>query len=201
MKVLMIDIETTGLSMADDLLEVGLVLATERLHVIDTFTVVVGATAERLEQMALFVRDMHHGTGLWEDCLTSTVTEEEAHLEALRWLNRQEIDPDEVILAGGAGFDHFDRPFLRAHGWHSFLNRLHYGSLDVSPMRRMLQLVHPDAVIDFDGGGYSRDIEHRALSDAHNALRQAQIYAEVMRLGWDLLVTAEKALGPRKDVS
>ena len=146
-----------------------------------------------LEGMDPFVQEMHRTTGLWDEALASTMGEDGAQAAVKAWLDDRA--PEEVLMPGGCGFEHFDRHFLKVHGWTDLIGRLHYGSIDVSPTRRLLQTVWPGAEVPFDGGEYG-PLPHRALPDAHHALRQAQVFAEALRFGWQFLGAAGQALGP-----
>lgn len=191
MTLLFIDLETTGLDpLLDQMLEIGLVLADDEFHEIDHLSVVVHAGLSCLNDMDPIVQEMHRSTGLWDEVLASNIGEDGAQAIVKAWLPAT----DGVIMPGGSGFDHFDRGFLKAHGWTDLLSRLHYGSVDVSPTRRLITMVDPEFEWTFRGDGYGPP--HRALADAADALHQAAVYAEFLRFGKQFVQAAGQALGP-----
>ena len=78
-----IDLETTGLHEASDLiLEIGALVTTSDLEVLDTLNLVVNRSEEDLARMSDRVREMHESSGLIEDVRRSTIKQEEAQ----KWL-------------------------------------------------------------------------------------------------------------------
>ena len=75
-----IDVETTGIIPQDGkLLSVGIIAIDDQLNAVDDFEINIHADAESLELLCdKYVKQMLHKSGLWNSCIKSEITLEEA---------------------------------------------------------------------------------------------------------------------------
>lgn len=167
-RTLWLDFETTGLDPRNDWpLEVGAVVADERLHEIAHFHALVKITsvptiANRCDKV---VYDMHTENGLF-DALTRSVDAADPGLvdRQLRAFIDRHFEGAGRIVVGGAnpGFD-----ISVAEQWFPhFAERLHYRKLDVRTMGRIMRDLNLGETAPLFG------THHRALDDARHALAE-----------------------------
>ena len=129
--LLWLDIETTGLSEHEDLLlEVGLVLTDDNLHVVASKSVVVGYNGIRDLMTSEFVIKMHEANGLLDAVDRSPTTALHAEQILLEWVERHKATG---LYMAGSGV-HFDRCWLTR--WMPTLVRVfHYRNFDLTTLR------------------------------------------------------------------
>lgn len=132
---LFVDLETTGLTDDDHLLEVAVIGADSDLNELFTYDSVVQPKQSTFDRLADndVVWDMHSRNGLLTELTRHTgqlptVTVVESKLCAL--VDEYSDASVTVCLAGG-GVSHFDAHYLSAH-MPALTKRMHYRSLDVS---------------------------------------------------------------------
>lgn len=127
------DVETTGLEDDATVLEIGLVLTSPRLEVLDTFHRVLKATDADVRKMNAVVHRMHTQNGLIDAALASTVTLDDAEQDACKWL--WPLTPaGEVPLCGSSV--HFDRKML-ARDLPRVEAHTKYRNIDVSSLTEL----------------------------------------------------------------
>ena len=160
----------TGLDPAvDELVEVAVVITDYDLAPVDEgFQVVIKPSAEALEQMNDFVRDMHATSGLL-DQLETGMDLAEAEAQVLSYIQQFVPDAQSAPLAGNTIGT--DRMFLQKYMplVHEYL---HYRNIDVSTIKELSKQWFPKAYYqspDKNGG-------HRALADILESIRELAYY-------------------------
>lgn len=136
-----IDCEMTGLDVSTDaLIEVACLVTDSELNVLgDGVSVVIRPSAQAIEGMGDFVRNMHTTSGLIND-LDAGVTMEEAQATVLAYVRAHVPVAGKAPLAGNTvGMDRQflerDMPELMAH--------LHYRVVDVSSLKELVRRWYP----------------------------------------------------------
>lgn len=160
----------TGLDSAvDELVEVAVVITDYDLGPVDEgFQVVIKPSAEALEQMNDFVRDMHATSGLL-DQLESGLDLAEAEAQVLSYIQQFVPDAQSAPLAGNTIGT--DRMFLQKY-MPLVHEHLHYRNIDVSTIKELSKQWFPKAYYqspDKNGG-------HRALADILESIRELAYY-------------------------
>ena len=165
-----VDCEMTGLDpVVDELVEVAVVITDYDLAPVDEgFQVVIKPSAEALEQMNDFVRDMHATSGLL-DQLESGLDLAEAEAQVLSYIQQFVPDAQSAPLAGNTIGT--DRMFLQKY-MPLVHEHLHYRNIDVSTIKELSKQWFPKAYYqspDKNGG-------HRALADILESIRELAYY-------------------------
>ena len=173
-RIVWIDCEMTGLSLANDaLIEVAALVTDFELNQLgDGVDLVIKPPAEALEQMDDFVRDMHTTTGLLAD-LDHGIDMDEAQAQVLDYVREWVPEARRAPLGGNTvgtdrGFLARDMPELEAH--------LHYRIIDVSSIKELSRRWYPRAYFNSPkkAGG------HRALADIRESIAELRYYREAV---------------------
>ena len=176
MKLIWLDLETTGLNPETDaILEVAAFEATlekpfDVRKVYDTVLCWPLASMPSL-LMDPFVRNMHTKNGLLDACGVSLVTVKSAELDLLRLIPvTANKDDDAVVLAGSS--IHFDHSFITRHmpELNKRFSHRHYDVSAVSMFARSLGMPR-----------LPKTEAHRAAQDCLNSIAQAKAVAEWFR--------------------
>lgn len=170
MKLIWLDIETTGLNPeTDTILEVAAFEATlERpFDVTKLYDTVLEFHRPANDMFHPIVREMHTKNGLWEACDLSCVGVASAELDLLR---RISDDEDKAVLAGSSV--HFDHSFIRQHmpKLNARFSHRHYDVSAVSLFARSLGMPK-----------LPKTEAHRAAQDCLNSIAQAKAVSEWFR--------------------
>ena len=173
-RIVWIDCEMTGLSLANDaLIEVAALVTDFELNQLgDGVDLVIKPPAEALEQMDDFVRDMHTTSGLLTD-LDHGIAMDEAQAQVLDYVREWVPEARRAPLGGNTvgtdrGFLARDMPELEAH--------LHYRIIDVSSIKELSRRWYPRAYFNSPkkAGG------HRALADIRESIAELRYYREAV---------------------
>ncbi len=173
-RIVWIDCEMTGLSLANDaLIEVAALVTDFELNQLgDGVDLVIKPPAEALEQMDDFVRDMHTTSGLLAD-LDHGIAMDEAQAQVLDYVREWVPEARRAPLGGNTvgtdrGFLARDMPELEAH--------LHYRVIDVSSIKELSRRWYPRAYFNSPkkAGG------HRALADIRESIAELRYYREAV---------------------
>jgi oligoribonuclease len=173
-RIVWIDYEMTGLSLANDaLIEVAALVTDFELNQLgDGVDLVIKPPAEALEQMDDFVRDMHTTSGLLAD-LDHGIAMDEAQAQVLDYVREWVPEARRAPLGGNTvgtdrGFLARDMPELEAH--------LHYRVIDVSSIKELSRRWYPRAYFNSPkkAGG------HRALADIRESIAELRYYREAV---------------------
>ena len=169
-----IDCEMTGLDTVNDaLIEVACLVTDAELNVLgDGVSVIIRPSAEAIDAMGDFVRNMHTTSGLIND-LDAGLTMEEAQRQVLEYVRTHVPVAGKAPLAGNTvGMDKMfldrDMPELMAH--------LHYRVVDVSSLKELVRRWYPRVFFQAPAktGG------HRALGDIEDSIRELRYYRETV---------------------
>jgi oligoribonuclease len=173
-RIVWIDCEMTGLSLAHDaLIEVAALVTDFELnqlgHGVD---VVIKPPVEALAQMDDFVRAMHTTSALL-DALDQGTTMTDAQDQVLSYVREHVPEPGKAPLGGNTvgtdrGFLARDMPELEAF--------LHYRVIDVSSIKELSRRWYPRVYFNapVKSGG------HRALADIRESIAELRYYREAV---------------------
>jgi oligoribonuclease len=170
-----VDTETTGLDFDHDLLlEVGMVITTDDLEVIDSRYYVIKTPRWKLRRMIPFVRDMHTKSGLLEVLRMKAVPVPMrlAELEFIDFMVQHEA-PLVATMAGSSV--HFDRRFLDKF-MPDLAVRFGYRILDVSSIREVVKRWLPHVHKAYMDSVRGNDAKHRTLDDCFDSIAQLRYY-------------------------
>ncbi|MBK8869433.1 MAG: oligoribonuclease [Actinomycetales bacterium] len=169
-RIVWIDCEMTGLSLAADaLVEVAALVTDYELNQLgDGVDVVIKPPAEALTQMDPFVVDMHTSSGLLAE-LDTGVTMAEAQARVLSYIREWVPEPRKAALAGNSVGT--DRAFL-TRDMPELESWLHYRVIDVSSIKELARRWYPRAYFNapVKCGG------HRALADVRESIAELRYY-------------------------
>lgn len=164
MKFAVLDLETTGHSHTDEILQVGLVIVTEELEVVETFSSFVRPAVP----IPAFITQL---TGIDDALVADAPDLQEVFVHLIPLLD------DAVLVAHNVGFDAgFLNQALDAYGYHTFAGR----RLDTI---ELLRILYPSITTYQLGAvtemfGISHDHHHRADSDA---MATALLFIEIVQ--------------------
>ena len=173
-RIIWIDCEMTGLSLARDaLVEVAALVTDFELNQLgDGVDVVIRPPDEALEQMDDFVRDMHTTSGLLTE-LEQGMPLADAEQRVLEYVREHVPDPRKAPLGGNTvgtdrGFLARDMPELEQH--------LHYRVIDVSSIKELARRWYPRVYFNAPkkSGG------HRALADIRESIAELRYYRQAV---------------------
>jgi oligoribonuclease len=173
-RMVWIDCEMTGLSLADDaLIEVAALVTDSELNVLgEGVDVVIRPPDGALESMPEVVRLMHTASGLLDE-LAGGTTLAEAERMVLEYIRAHAPEPGRTPLCGNSvatdrGFLARDMPELEKH--------LHYRIIDVSSVKELARRWYPRAYFNSPEKGGS----HRALADIRESIAELRYYREAV---------------------
>jgi oligoribonuclease len=174
--LLFIDLETTGSNVEhDNIIEIGAILTTTNLDLIDDFTTVVDPSDEALGRMMRndIVREMHTVNGLLDVVLKGVGTKpHQAAADMLNFLRRNDAPEGRTVLAG-SGVGHFDRRFIDAY-MPPVAHYLRYWCIDVGVIRRAHEMWTGSTLTSVNDTK-----THRALDDARLHLEEARAFRDL----------------------
>ncbi|AJC58219.1 oligoribonuclease [Streptomyces noursei] len=173
-RMVWIDCEMTGLSLASDaLIEVAALVTDSELNVLgDGVDVVIRPPAEALTTMPEVVRQMHTASGLLAE-LDSGTTLEAAEAQVLDYIKQHVPEPRKAPLCGNSvgtdrGFLLRDMPTLESY--------LHYRIVDVSSVKELARRWFPRAYFNSP----DKNGNHRALADIRESIAELRYYREAV---------------------
>ncbi|NBM18269.1 oligoribonuclease [Streptomyces sp. GC420] len=173
-RMVWIDCEMTGLSLADDaLIEVAALVTDSELNVLgDGVDIVIRPPAESLKTMPDVVRTMHTASGLLAE-LDGGITLAEAERQVLAYIREHVPEPGKAPLCGNSvgtdrGFLLRDMPTLESH--------LHYRIVDVSSIKELARRWYPRAYFNSP----KKNGNHRALADIRESIAELRYYREAI---------------------
>ncbi|OPF67859.1 oligoribonuclease [Streptomyces antioxidans] len=173
-RMVWIDCEMTGLSLANDaLIEVAALVTDSELNILgDGVDIVVRPPAEALVTMVEVVREMHTASGLLAE-LESGTTLEDAQDQVLAYIREHVPEAGKAPLCGNSvgtdrGFLLRDMPTLESY--------LHYRIVDVSSIKELARRWYPRAYFNSP----KKNGNHRALADIHESIAELRYYREAI---------------------
>lgn len=160
----------TGLSLENDaLIEVAVLVTDSELNVLgDGVEVVIKPSAEAMEQMNDFVRNMHITSGLITE-LDSGLEMGAAQKIVMDYIRSYAPEPNKALLAGNSVGT--DKNFL-ARDMPEVIEHLHYRILDVSTIKELARRWYPRAFFQAP----PKTGNHRALGDIQDSIDEMKYY-------------------------
>jgi oligoribonuclease len=166
-----IDCEMTGLDLGKDrLIEIAALVTDGDLNVLgDGVDVVIRADEDSLTGMLQVVTDMHTRSGLINEVRASTIDVAEAQAMVLDYVKAHVTQAKMAPLAGNSIAT--DRGFI-ARDMPALDDYLHYRMIDVSSIKELCRRWYPRIYY----GQPEKGLNHRALADIHESIRELQFY-------------------------
>jgi len=185
MKLLFLDLETTGLLDTDTILEVGAIIhdIVENREISRKQMLVRHTIRRQFLPMPRVVYDMHMKSGLLTEIGHEYGTHDVQEV-VIQMILDAGMSSGECIMAGFS--PHFDRRFLRLHmpALESFL---HYRNIDVSTLREL--------TFAWTGSKPDKIDRHRAIPDCEEAIATLMTYRRRFASVLPILTAAEAGLG------
>ncbi|AXK33260.1 oligoribonuclease [Streptomyces armeniacus] len=173
-RMVWIDCEMTGLSLADDaLVEVAALVTDSELNVLgDGVDIVIRPPSGALDSMPEVVRAMHTASGLLAE-LDQGTTLEDAEQQVLDYVRRHAKEAGRAPLCGNSvgtdrGFLARDMPALESY--------MHYRIVDVSSVKELARRWYPRAYYNSP----EKKGNHRALADIRESIAELRYYREAV---------------------
>jgi oligoribonuclease len=173
-RMVWIDCEMTGLSLAHDaLIEVAALVTDSELNILgEGVDIVIRPPAEALKNMPDVVREMHTASGLLTE-LDGGSTLEEAEKLVMAYVRENVAESRKAPLCGNSvgtdrGFLARDMPALEQH--------LHYRIVDVSSIKELARRWYPRAYYNSP----EKSGNHRALADIRESIAELRYYREAV---------------------
>lgn len=165
MKLVWIDLETTGLSPeTGSILEVGAIITAENLAPTESYHAVLKTNPAIKASAGEVARKMHEQNGLWKECFENGIPKEQAARQLRELISFHTGDDEEKPWIAGSSVD-FDMRWLRAH-MPSVANLLHYRQFDMRPILKALEM--------WGGRKMPDKLEsHRSMDDLQESLGDA----------------------------
>ncbi len=173
-RMVWIDCEMTGLSLADDaLVEVAALVTDAELNVLGAgVDVVIRPPEAALDHMPEIVREMHTSSGLLDE-LAAGVTLAEAESAVLDYVREHVPQARKAPLAGNSVY--VDRGFL-ARDMKALDEHLHYRLVDVSSVKELVRRWYPRVYFNAP----AKNGGHRALADIRESIEELKFFREAV---------------------
>ncbi|MEU6442054.1 oligoribonuclease [Streptomyces sp. NPDC047046] len=173
-RMVWIDCEMTGLSLANDaLIEVAALVTDSELNILGEGVDIVIRPPERaLTTMPEVVRDMHTSSGLLAE-LDGGTTLADAEERVLSYVREHVKEPRKAPLCGNTVGT--DRNFL-ARDMGELEGFLHYRIVDVSSIKELARRWYPRAYFNAP----EKKGNHRALADIRESIAELRYYREAV---------------------
>ncbi|CAD8096332.1 unnamed protein product [Paramecium sonneborni] len=168
-----LDMEMTGLNVfQDQILECACILTDYKLGtIIKGPHLVIHADKQILDGMDQWCTTTHKGSGLYEECLNSTITVQQAEEQILNFLIQNNIPPKQLPLAGNSVY--MDRLFVMKH-MPKLDQFLHYRIVDVSSIKLLCKNLNPYVC----NHQPQKKLNHRAMDDILESIEELRYYQE-----------------------
>ncbi|WP_052867007.1 oligoribonuclease [Streptomyces niger] len=173
-RMVWIDCEMTGLSLANDaLIEVAALVTDSELNILgEGVDIVIRPPAEALETMPEVVREMHTTSGLLAE-LAGGTTLADAERQVMDYIRSHVPEPGKAPLCGNSVGT--DRGFL-ARDMPGLEDYLHYRIVDVSSVKELARRWYPRAYFNSP----EKNGNHRALADIRESIAELRYYREAV---------------------
>ncbi|MDY5153967.1 oligoribonuclease [Actinobaculum suis] len=167
--IVWIDCEMTGLDLSrDEIVEISVVVTDSDLNPVDEgIDIVIKPSADALESMNDFVREMHTNSGLineWDAGVSIT----EAEKQVLAYLEPR-VEKGKAPLGGNSVGT--DKTFLEKQ-MPNLVNYLHYRIIDVSSIKELAKRWFPRVYF----ASPEKFGNHRALGDIYDSIDELRYY-------------------------
>jgi len=167
------DLEMTGLEPGRHVIvEIATLVTDDELNIVaEGPDLVIGATAEQLDQMEDIVRHMHSVSGLLPAIAASTRSVTEAAAATLEFVRAHVPQAGVEPLCGNS--IGVDRRFLRRYA-PDLESWFHYRSVDVSTVKELCRRWRPDVY----SGRPHKQTAHRAMDDVRESVAELAYYRQ-----------------------
>lgn len=161
-----IDLEMTGLDPEKDMiLEIAAIVTDANLNILaESNNFVISVPESILLNMQPYVLELHKKSGLYDACLKSDVSLDQAQLEILKLVDKFCIR-SQSPLCGNSIWQ--DRRFLIKY-MPELNNFLHYRNIDVSTIKELVK--------HWYNFKYEKNAPHRALDDIRESVKELTYY-------------------------
>lgn len=170
-----IDVETTGIIPQDGkLLSVGIIAIDDQLNAVDDFEINIHADAESLELLCdKYVKQMLHKSGLWNSCIKSEITLEEAELKVLEFLqaNIKKTKKLSLLINNTPAFD---MEWLKCY-MPKVAALFGYRMLNISTLNILAREFRPELAARVRS---NKTYTHLALDDCYESLGELRLYVD-----------------------
>ena len=169
-RIVWVDCEMTGLSLAADaLVEIAVIVTDSELAPLDEgIDILIAPPQAALAQMGDFVRDMHTKSGLLEQLCDGT-TVADAQAQVMDYVRRWVPDARKAPLAGNSVGT--DKTFLE-RDMPELVEYLHYRVIDVSSIKELARRWYPRVYF----ASPTKQGGHRALADILESIDELRYY-------------------------
>ncbi|KAK2156899.1 hypothetical protein LSH36_202g03035 [Paralvinella palmiformis] len=173
-RLVWVDLEMSGLDVNNDhILEMACLISDGQLNLIaEGPDLVIHQPDEVLEQMEDWCKEHHGQSGLTAAVRQSEISLNEAEGKMLDFIS-QHTQQGKSPLAGNSV--HMDRLFLQKY-MPRFTSHLHYRIVDVSTVKELCRRWYPKEL----KGAPAKALNHRALDDIHESMKELQYYKKVI---------------------
>ena len=165
------DLEMTGLNPDDEhIIEMATIITDSELHIVSEGPVIaIHQPQELMESMDEWNTRTHGRTGLTERVKVSRITEREAEIETLDFIQRH-VPKNTVPLCGNSICQ--DRRFLYKY-MPELSEWMHYRNIDVSSIKELARRWAPELIT-----GFAKRGTHKALDDIHESIEELKYHRE-----------------------
>lgn len=165
-----IDLEMTGLDPArDQILEIASIVTDDQLNILEYGpSLIIHCSEERLLKMDDWNQKHHSESGLWQECIDSQISLNEAENLTLAFLKKMTVAKANP-LCGNSIWQ--DRRFIAQH-MPKLDAYLHYRIIDVSSFKESIKRWYPQSQ------PFQKKGAHRALDDIEESINELKHYRE-----------------------
>jgi oligoribonuclease len=165
------DLEMTGLHPnKDHIIEMATIITDSELNIVSEGPVIaIHQPRELMEGMDEWNTRTHGRTGLTERVKVSRITEREAEIETLDFIQRH-VPKNTAPLCGNSICQ--DRRFLYKY-MPELSEWMHYRNIDVSSIKELARRWAPELITGFTKRG-----THKALDDIYESIEELKFYRE-----------------------
>jgi oligoribonuclease len=170
-RMVWVDLEMTGLDPATCVIvEIATIVTDADLAIVaEGPNLVIHQSDEALASMNPYVRELHTRSGLLERIRTSTISNDDAKAETLRFVE-QHCPKGNCVLAGNSVWK--DKQFLEKY-MPELTSWLHYRLVDVSTIKEIVRRWYPSSF----HAPKKKEI-HRALDDIRESIEELKWYRQ-----------------------
>lgn len=167
------DLEMTGLDPERErIIEMATIITDRDLRIVaEGPVIVIHQSDELLDNMDQWNTRTHAKTGLTEEVKRSRITERQAEIETLDFIQRH-VPKDKVPLCGNSICQ--DRRFLYKY-MPELSSWLHYRNIDVSSVKELVRSWRPEILSE-----HTKRSTHKALDDIRESIEELRFYRQYM---------------------